>query len=242
MKQQYTSEQLVQRWEDRREVKNVMGKYVVSFLIKQEDKILDTLWSKADDICLGLNDGWFSGREALDGYYKSYVKRNIAVRDKLMALFPDQIKGATPEENYGIGVFDLRSISNCVVEIAGDGKTAKGMWALYGLPTDIDERGPVTYWSIGTLCADFIKEDDAWKLWHVQMLEDIHSPSGMNWSRNENPYPELADFADLKGINVPQPNVPATLREYYSINRPFTPLPKVPEAYDTFEETFSYGL
>ena len=242
MKQQYTSEQLVQRWEDRREVKNVMGKYVVSFLIKKEDTIFDTLWSKADDVCLGLNDGWFSGREALDGYYKSFVKRNIAVRDKLMALFPDQIKGATPEENYGIGVFDLRSISNCVVEVAGDGKTAKGLWYCQGAKNDVETCGPRAHWTLGWFAVDFVKEADGWKIWHMQYVNDVDCTCGQSWGKEPTVYPDLPEFAPLAEFAYPPYTETKTVREYYTPARPIVETPAIPEPYDTFADTFSYAV
>lgn len=241
-KKQFTTEQLAQRWEDRREVKNIMGKYVVSFLIKREKTMFEDFWSKKDDVCLGVNEGWFAGAEAIKAYFAALDKRTTAVRDKLIELFPDRLKDMTPDELYGIGVFDLRSITNAVVEIAADGQTAKGMWHCYGLITDVDEHGPVSSWVFGTYVADFIKEGDDWKLWHVQYLEDIKSPSGANWSSGVNKYPELPEFASLKGINAPAPNNPSVLRERYSVNRPFTKLPRIPEPYDTFADTFSYGM
>lgn len=238
----YSTEQLVTRWEDRREIKNIMSKHAVSFLIKKEDEILDTLWSSRDDICLGVNEGWYDGRDAVKSYYDSFVQRNIAVRDVLMELFPEKVAGKTPEELYGIGVFDLLSVTNGVVEIADDGETAKGMWFVFGKPIKIDERGPVSHWIFGTYCADFVKEGDAWKLWHLTYLRDIDNPTGADWSIQENPYPELPEFAKLKDVKIAAPNKPMVLRELYSKDRPFTKLPPIPEPYETFADTFSYGV
>lgn len=242
VKEKYTTEQLTARWEDRRAVKNLLGKYVVSFLIKKETTMFADFWSSREDICLGINEGWFSGAEAIEGYYQVLDRRNKAVRDLLMRLFPEQLKGKTAEELYGIGVFDLLSTTNSVIEIAGDGETAKGMWHCFGKPVDVNEYGPLAYWVFGTFCVDFVKEDGQWKLWHMMFLEDIHFPAGVNWSTNSHSYPELPEFAELKGNFIPCPNVPTTLRERYSMDRPFTQLPDFPEPYDTFAETFSYGM
>lgn len=52
-------EHLVERWEDRRDVKNQMGKFMHYLLLKQEGKLVADLWSKRDDICYGVNDGWY---------------------------------------------------------------------------------------------------------------------------------------------------------------------------------------
>ena len=45
----------------------------------------------------------------------------------------------------------------------------------------------------------------------------------------------------MKEVTLAQPNVPMDLRALYTGSRPFAKLPKVPEPYDTFEHTFSYG-
>lgn len=240
--EKYTAEELVTRWEDRRDIKNLMGKYVVSFLIKEETKIFDSFWSKREDICYGVNEGWYSGRDAIRGYYEALDAKTVAVRDKLMELFPEQVKGKTRDELYGIGIFEPRSITNSVIEIADDGETAKGMWHCFGYVTDIDEHGPVSNWVFATFCVDFVREDEEWKLWHMMYLEDINNPSGFDWSSGEYPCPELPEFESLKSVRPPQPNVPTVLRERYSVNRPYTRMPRLPEPYTSFKDTFSYGI
>jgi hypothetical protein len=46
----------------------------------------------------------------------------------------------------------------------------------------------------------------------------------------------------MKDFKFPEPNVPAVLREAYYPGRPFTESPALPEPYETFAETFSYGI
>ena len=59
----FNTEELVGRFEDRRDVKNLAGKYVMSLLLKKEPTILADLWSSRDDISLGVNGGYYAGRE-----------------------------------------------------------------------------------------------------------------------------------------------------------------------------------
>jgi len=238
----FTTEELVGRFEDRRDVKNLMGKYVVSMLLKKESTMLKNFWSKKSDICLGVNEGYYQGTEAIGAYYKSIDKYTIATRDLLVKLFPKQTAGKTQEQLYGIGPFEDRCINNAVVEIAADGKSAKGMWASLGNVTDVTTRGPVSHWVCATYAADFILEDEKWKIWHLLYLEDVRSPAGYNWSEGKNPFAELPDFALMAAVSLAQPNVKKVLRERYSLNRPFTKLPRIPEPYNTFAETFSYGI
>ncbi len=238
----YTAEELVTRWEDRRDIKNLMGKYVVSFLIKKEPEIFASFWSARGDVCYGVNEGWYSGRDAIRGYYDSLDAKTIAVRDKLIELFPEKAGGKTPEELYGIGLFEPRSITNSVIEIAADGETAKGMWHCFGYVTDIDTHGPVSNWIFATLCADFIREDGEWRIWHLMYLEDINNPSGTDWSGGEYPYPEFPEFESLRSVKPAAPNVPCVLRERYSVRRPYIAMPRLPEPYAAFGDTFSYGM
>ena len=51
----FNTEQLVGRFEDRRDVKNLAGKYVMSLLLKKEPTMLADLWSGREDISLGIN-------------------------------------------------------------------------------------------------------------------------------------------------------------------------------------------
>ena len=60
--------QLTERFEDRREIKNIMGKYVTSCLLCREDTIVDSLFCGRDDISLGFNRGYYVGRQAVKEY------------------------------------------------------------------------------------------------------------------------------------------------------------------------------
>ena len=116
------------------------------------------------------------------------------------------------------------------------------MWHCFGYVTDIDTHGPVSNWIFATLCADFIREDGEWRIWHLMYLEDINNPSGTDWSGGEYPYPELPEFESLRAVKPAAPNVPCILRERYSVRRPYTAMPRLPEPYVTFGDTFSYGM
>jgi hypothetical protein len=83
-------EHLVERWEDRRDVKNQMGKFVHYLLLKQEAKIVDDLWSAREDICYGVNDGWYQGREAVKGFFDWFPGYTAKVAACLKAKFPEK--------------------------------------------------------------------------------------------------------------------------------------------------------
>ena len=52
----------------------------------------------------------------------------------------------------------------------------------------------------------------------------------------------LPGFAALADFHYPPYTVEKTLRELYTPARPHTDCPRIPEPYNTFAETFSYGV
>ncbi len=234
--------QLTERFEDRREIKNLMGKYVTSCLLCRENTLVDELFCTRDDITLGFNNGYYVGREAVKGYFQAVCDATAKKSKCLQKIFPEQLGKLPEEELYGIGPFKAEPLTSCYVQIAGDGQTAKAIWMVEGSITDITEKGPITNWSWGYYAADFIKEDGQMRLWHVLRVEDVHCPNGVNWGMPENNFPELPEFAELKDIQIPAPNHPAAVYETFSADRCSAKTPRIPEPYTTFAETFSYGV
>ena len=75
-KSNLTTEELVGLWEDQRDIKNLMGIYSNYIILNEDAKVLKDLWADRDDICLGFNDGWYIGREAVASYYDAVKERN----------------------------------------------------------------------------------------------------------------------------------------------------------------------
>lgn len=234
--------QLTERFEDRREIKNVMGKFVTSCLLCKEDTIVDSLFASRDDISLGFNNGYYVGREAVKGYFQAVCDATMKKSKCLQKIFPDQLGKLSDGELYGVGPFKAEPLNSCYMQIAEDMQTAKAIWMIEGSITDISEKGPVTNWCWGYYAADFIKEDGQMKLWHVLHVEDTHCPNGTDWAMPEDKYPELPEFAELKDLKLPEPNHPAAVYELYSPDRGPAKPPRIPEPYKTFAETFSYGV
>ena len=243
----YTTEQLIERFEDRREIKNLMGKYVTSLLLNRDADLLQSFWCSRKDICLGFNNGWYLGRSDVGGYYAACGNRLSLVAQVLKKALPDQLAGKTDEELYGIGEFEAKPITNSIIVIAEDRKTAKGVWMTEGSNTEVHSSGPETYWTWGVYAADFVLEADPetgseeWKLWHLQNVEDIHHLSGQDWTLPNAVFDEVPEFQAMKDFHLPAFTVETENRRLYSPDRPFTPLPDFPIAYKTFAETFSYG-
>ena len=235
----FTMDQLADRWYDRRAVTNLAGKYVTALLLKKEAEIFEAFWVNAADSSLTFNDGAYVGGEAIAAYYASVADITAKKSQFLKEMFPEELGDKDDDELYGVGQLKALPITTPVIEIAGDGKTAKGIWNIQGSDNDITPYGALSYWNIGYLCIDFQKVGDDWKIWHLTYAEDIHCPMGETWvaPKTHEMDPAFARIADWKTAPYSTERSAFTA---YSPERPFTAPPKPPVPYATFADTFSY--
>ncbi len=240
---QFTLEEQITRWEAQRTLKNLMGKYALTVLLEQRSEVFSRFWSVREDVCLGLNDGWYAGPQAIAAYYQAQAERTAAESRLMAALFPEKL-GKLPEDKlYGVGHLDNRPVSAPVIVVADDGQTAKGMWTSMGCYNRFDEEyGPQSHWNWSVYAVDFVLEDGQWRIWHLQILTEIDTLCGRDWSKPLPPTPVRPEFAPLKEVSIPAPNVVAPLHQPWSATRLKANLPPLPVAYATFGETFSYGM
>ena len=235
------AEKLVTIWEDRRAVQNLMGIFSGHYLLKKEKDIVSSLFSAREDICLGVNTGYYDGRAAVEGYYEAIHRKNLLTTELIMAKYPGEFQSKTPEEAYGCGLLNYKPLDTPVVEIAGDSKTARGIWTCRNSYSDLTAGGPVTFYEWGWVAADFVKEDAGWKIWHLLILNDVHVQAGLQYYEADRPYPPVPGFEAMAEFRMPEPNVKVTLRAPYSPDRGPTPAPEVPAPYETFDPAHSYG-
>ena len=243
MNKRFSSEQLLERWEERREIQNTMVRFMTQdYMFRREKDMYDKYWTKAQDVCLGVNEGYYKGAEAVKSYYKGIDERTKLESKLIQKRYPTRLGNLSDEEIYGVGIMDFKPLDTPVIEIAGDGKTAKAMYSIRGANTKLTAGGHVSYWEWAWVCADLVKEDEDWKIWHLLYVKDLDVPTGINWADPAPEYPEDPVFAPIKDFKFPEPNIKRTVREYYHTDRAFTPPPEYPEPYETFAETFSYGI
>lgn len=243
MSHQWNSEELLTRWEQRRALQNLMVRFFSQdYLMRRENKMYDTYWSKADDVCLGVNNGYYQGAAAVQAYYQGLADRTALESRLIQQKYAAQVGNLSPEEAYGMGIMDMKSLVAPVIELAADGATAKGIWTIHGMNTKLTAAGQVSYWERAYVAGDFVWEDGTWKVWHLLYVQDLDAPSGTNWADPAPEYPTDPAYAELADFHFPEPNVKMTVYETYSAARPFYAPPAYPEPYETFAETFSYGL
>jgi hypothetical protein len=167
-----------------------------------------------------------------------------------------------------VGKLIFHYLANPVIEVAGDGETAKGMWIMTGLESGltkpenaehmpdwmhvpevtVDGKRVWMHKVYAKYGIDFIKQDGAWKIWHFRCFEVAREPYGMGWI----PWAAQAEHGgfnselmyvgdDGKPVFMPKPDGPAMIAANpYRVDGGQTLDARIPEPYRTFSETFSY--
>ena len=239
---EFTPMELLERLEWRREIRNVMGRISHDYAIKQEAQVYDRYFSRREDVCLGLNNGYYKGAEAVRGYYAA-LGEEIRLSSALIAkMFPQELEGKTEDELYGVGMISYLPFESQVIEIADDGRTAKGIWNVRGSTSRLTAAGPVANWIFGWAAVDFVLEDGEWKILNLLLLYNVDHQCGVGFTEPEKVFEPVPEFAPMADFHLPEPNVPMTVMETFRPDRPRTRSPRCPEPYATFADTFSYGI
>jgi len=221
-----TLEQRVQRLEDVHEIANLMGRYIYLHEVERDYEFPDTMYAqKTPGVSFEVaSGGVFLGKEAI----RRAVSNIPNVENK-------------PKTSRKGAMF-VHPLTTPVIEVAGDGKTAKGVWMAPGYEGgspmgDEKPMGGFVYTKYG---CDFAKENGKWKLWHYHVYRVFMTPWNVpytdEWEKNvreKQPRPA--------GFEFPRSDLPTTYDHPYSLETSRELVPAPPEPYETFRETFTYG-
>jgi len=80
------------------------------------------------------------------------------------------------------GSLNEHQLATPVIEVARDGKTAKGVWQSPGFETRRNAEGKLeSAWCWGQYGVDFIKEDGCWKFWHFMITTELYCGYYQSW-------------------------------------------------------------
>jgi hypothetical protein len=244
---------------------------------------LETLLGELEKKTTRAND-----RGMIENLFSNYMYHHNAFRDE--AIIDMWVKKGTPGihaqySNNGVyntwesvtlfhrgrptpvGKLILHYTTTPVIEVAGDGQTAKGLWIMAGLESGLTDpqvaaqQPQYTFsskevqgkkvWAHWVWCKygiDFLKQEGVWKIWHFRCYEVARAPFDENWISYAEKTKDEAFPADLmyfgedgKAVLMPKPDVPAKSFYYpYRPDRKQALEPKPPVPYSTFSETFEY--
>jgi hypothetical protein len=204
---------------------------------------LDAIWAKhppTPDTFTNPMGAWTG-----DHIRSSYCEMNMVNQKKdLDALRKQYPEVPDSPASYGAGTFLFHFLTTPIIEIAGDGKTAKGMWYSPGIfigaqnGTDSKPGGIYFYEKYGV---DFLKEDGQWKIWHIQMFYDYTGPleHGVADVPVGGGGPKEAGEMKAQDPRMAQDKVNPNPYKGWSPTR-IPVMIQTPEPYYTFSETFNY--
>jgi hypothetical protein len=196
------------------EIQNLMGRYEYFHAQHRNDKMIELYAQKAPGVRFYLGEiGYWEGTSA-------------------PARAHTVLSGGSDDELHK-GRLHLHPITTPVIEIAGDGKTAKGVWITIGIgimPNPEINGQFINQWTVSSYGVDFIKEDDRWKFWRFHIYRFLSNSFDKPFSDYE---------ADTKaGLNIPpdlRPDGPAVDDYPYRRNARVNFKPDPPEPFETFD-------
>jgi hypothetical protein len=138
-----------------------------------------------------------------------------------------------------VGMLAVHLMTNCVIEVAGDGKTAKGAWTAGGMVASRDEKTktPSAMWEWNRYGTDFIKEDGQWRFWHHHIYPLFTIDWDEKWSEHFAKTEGSAAAGAAFPLETDGPPGPLDISYDPNGNLPYIP---EPQPYETFDPNNRY--
>ncbi len=233
-------QKIAQRAEDRGAVENLFSKYMYYHNAFQDEQIIP-MWVK----------------EGTPGIHAQYT--NAGIYNTYESVIRYHQGRPTPT-----GKLILHYTTTPVIEVAGDGQTAKGVWIMAGCesgltehdeakkmpdfmfsPQEVQGKKVWAHWVWCKYAVDFLKQDGVWKIWKFRCFELARAPYEENWisfaEKNTHAFElDLMYFGD-DGKPVFMPPADEKVEHPYWPYRPDTkqtlePIP--PEPYECHDGSF----
>ena len=208
-------EERIQRLENAREIENLMAKYAYLHTAGMHEETAALFATETPGVRVEVSPlGRWEGPEGI---------RAMAKLSTLMGI-------GNP------GILMVHPQTTPVIEVAGDGKTAKGVWISPGIETNKDEEtGTFTgIWAWVNYGVDFVKEHGRWKFWHFHVYAFMVTPYDRCWTEPPDPSAQILLPDELK------PDVPNDYYHMYTTALEIQYLPVPPEPYETFDEKTAF--
>ena len=105
-------------------------------------------------------------------------------------------------------LFAIMQLSG-IVDVAPDGKTAKGRWFGYGPEAVPCKKGVYAHYLLGIYENEYVKEDGTWKIKKLDFKTIFTCPVGECWVKPDRLVPQPATYEDL----LEEPDIPHTTKE-----------------------------
>jgi hypothetical protein len=213
----------IERVRARGEIENLMGRYSFNHTAGMHAQCVDLFAMKTPGLHVEMVWGVYNGPEGIRKLYPGFHAWS---------------------DGNGIGKMFIHTMTTPVIEVAGDGMTAKGVWVSPGSETmqpgnDLTLE-PKGRWSWIKYGADFIKEEGQWKIWHMHVYGLFSSDPDKSWVDEKFNAEQVQGYRNKLPKEF-QPDAPPTTRlwKYQKDVKPeLVPVP--PKPYLHFDPATAY--
>ncbi len=181
----YTDEEIAkiasdaQRALDIQAVENIMNRHVLYHCYGEHIEEMEEIWVQ-DPVnqataSFGQNQGYYVGYDAIwEAYAVGHWNNWLSSAKRFCEQNGIDTSAMTDDEIIeaygGVGQLLLHVTTTAIIEVAEDGKTAKGYWYSPGMIAESGQNANSIWEAYG---CDFVKEDGEWKIWHLHMYTDF---------------------------------------------------------------------
>jgi hypothetical protein len=233
MAKKYTNDELIARVWDVEEIKKVAYKRVYYIAGDKRKEELDDLWVSdpkfRETASFGRNWGYYVGMDNIREYY--VTKHNADLEAQ---------KEANKANALNVGNVYAHPATTALVELAQDGKTAKGLFYCISQETKAKKDGTAdARWILEKIGIDFVKEKDGWKIWHIVIAMDLNCEAGENYSEQ----PVYVDWeTDPVKVEFGKPTVEKLVHDAtFNWWDNYPGMPPYADEYETWSDDISYG-
>lgn len=211
--------QIIENVEAYQKIQNLMGRYQYLHTAAMYDDMANLFALKTPGVSAEMAWGVYDGAKG--------IKR----------LFGPTHRVAEGADSHPGHMFIL-PLTTPVIEVAGDGKTAKGVWIATGTgtsPNTFSAKAELqARWEWCKYGCDFIKENGQWKIWHMHVYGIFMTPYDRTWIEKADHLP--VDLPDELKADRP-PTRPLWMYKP-TIKTELAPVP--PEPYEIWDDSMSY--
>jgi hypothetical protein len=218
------------------ECEKLMTRFGYLYSCGMHREIFERLFSKREDITLTVNNGQYNNRYSVFQAFvldqeQDSLDRFLAIKERYPEIADRNV------DMRRLRMYRKPLMHNMVFELAADQRSAKGIFytTAYVYNTATPSGVKDCRWIMERHAADFIYEDDEWKILNFRVNSDAEGlMDTYQWSLQNRVVPEFDEREDYDLVG--------TYHKAYSPVQVPQNTPAIPEAYDTYTAENSYAV
>ena len=135
------------------------------------------------------------------------------------------------------GGMSFHPAASPVIEVAGDGETARGVWLSPGVEAGVVGGQAQAAWVFVKYCADFKQVNGEWRIWHMLTHGVLVTPYDKPWTEGHRPPLPPKEAAAVQQLPPDRPSNPP--QELYTPSTEQKLVPEPPLPYETWDDAMS---